>query len=98
MGQGACRQEAEGAQLWSCGPLLPRRTPVCHRVGTASQVPKPERKARAAEILRDVKPGREDLYLPVNAQARILDVIPDSATPMQSAAKVEMRPLPTSGM
>lgn len=52
------------------------------------QVPKPERKAKAAEILRDVKPSRGDLYLPVNAHARVLDVIATSATPMQSAAKV----------
>jgi hypothetical protein len=58
------------------------------------QVPKPERKAAAAEILRDVKPSRADLYLPVNAHARVLDVIATSATPMQSAAKVpQTRPL-----
>lgn len=52
------------------------------------QVPKPERKAKAAEFLHDVKPSRDDLYLPVNANARVLDVIAESATPMQSAAKV----------
>lgn len=57
------------------------------------QVPKAERKAAAAEILRDVKPSRDDLYLPVNAAARVLDIIPSSATPMQSAAKVGQRSL-----
>lgn len=47
-----------------------------------------ERKAKAAEILQDVRPLRDDLYLPVDPHARVLSVIPSSATPMQSAAKV----------
>ena len=52
------------------------------------QVPKHKRKAKAAEILRNVALPREDLYLPVNLGARVLAVLPESATPMQSAAKV----------
>jgi len=56
-------------------------------------VPKPERRAAAQQLLRDVKPSRQDLYLPVNARARVMDVIPASATPMQSAAKVSLFPL-----
>jgi hypothetical protein len=31
---------------------------------------------------------REDLYLPTNPQSRLVGVVVDSATPMQSAAKV----------
>lgn len=45
---------------------------------------------------------REDLYLPTNPESRLLAVVPDSATPMQSAAKVPIlvafrvrAPLPT---
>ena len=31
---------------------------------------------------------REDLYLPTNPRSRVLAALPESATPMQSAAKV----------
>ena len=31
---------------------------------------------------------REDLYVPTNPNSRIVSMIPESATPMQSAAKV----------
>eukprot|EP00208_Stichococcus_sp_RCC1054_P001997 CAMPEP_0206143372 /NCGR_PEP_ID=MMETSP1473-20131121/20292_1 /ASSEMBLY_ACC=CAM_ASM_001109 /TAXON_ID=1461547 /ORGANISM="Stichococcus sp, Strain RCC1054" /LENGTH=1452 /DNA_ID=CAMNT_0053538737 /DNA_START=218 /DNA_END=4576 /DNA_ORIENTATION=- len=56
--------------------------------GKLYEVDKLERKAKAAEILQDVRPLRDDLYLPVDPHARVLSVIPSSATPMQSAAKV----------
>ena len=71
-----------------CGSHRPKALCRDSNCGLWLQVPKPERKAAAAEILRDVKPSRNDLYLPVNAHARVLDVIASSATPMQSAAKV----------
>ena len=31
---------------------------------------------------------REDLYLPIDPRQRVVGILPDSATPMQSAAKV----------
>jgi phosphatidylinositol 4-kinase len=39
-------------------------------------------------LLAQLKVPREDLYLPTNPDSTILAVVPESATPMQSAAKV----------
>ena len=78
----------DGPSLPTCGSHRLEAWCGDSKCGLWLQVPKPERKAAAAEILQDVKPSRTDLYLPVNAHARVLDVIASSATPMQSAAKV----------
>lgn len=56
--------------------------------GKLYEVEKLLRRGKAAELLRDVAPSRPDLYLPTDPAARVLSIIPSSATPMQSAAKV----------
>ncbi|BDA51126.1 phosphatidylinositol 4-kinase alpha [Coccomyxa sp. Obi] len=56
--------------------------------GSLYPVPKDERKAGAVNLARQLKLPRDDLYLPTNPHYRVRGVIPESATPMQSAAKV----------
>lgn len=46
-----------------------------------------ERKAAAARFLREVKLPRDDLFLPTNMDSCVVRHIPESAAPMQSAAK-----------
>lgn len=43
---------------------------------------------RAASLRLQIALSRRDLYLPTNPRSRVLAAIPESATPMQSAAKV----------
>jgi phosphatidylinositol 4-kinase A len=55
--------------------------------GKLYSVSKEERKAAAVNFLRAVKVPREDLFMPTDPHSRVLAVKPDSAAPMQSAAK-----------
>ena len=56
--------------------------------GRLYPVPKDQRKGAAVDILRQLTVPRTDLYIPTNPECRLLAVIPESGTPMQSAAKV----------
>ncbi|EIE19821.1 phosphatidylinositol 3 and 4-kinase family protein, partial [Coccomyxa subellipsoidea C-169] len=56
--------------------------------GSLYPVRKDERKAGAVRLARELKLQRDDLYLPTSPHYRVKGVIPESATPMQSAAKV----------
>lgn len=56
--------------------------------GQLYAVPKELRKAAAVQALRQLSVPRGDLYMPANPEARLLALIPESGTPMQSAAKV----------
>eukprot|EP00884_Botryococcus_braunii_P016006 jgi/Botrbrau1/3089/Bobra.0070s0075.1 len=56
--------------------------------GKLYPVPRDERKAAAVRLASQLEVEREDLYLPTNPQSRLVAVVGDSATPMQSAAKV----------
>ncbi|KAK9840723.1 hypothetical protein WJX81_000166 [Elliptochloris bilobata] len=56
--------------------------------GALYPVPKDHRRVAAAELVRKIPLLRDDLYLPTNPRSRVLAAIPESATPMQSAAKV----------
>ncbi|KAK9812698.1 hypothetical protein WJX72_002251 [[Myrmecia] bisecta] len=58
--------------------------------GQLFPVPKDERKAAAMKIVKRLKLPRADLYLPTNPDSRVLSIISESATPMQSAAKVPL--------
>ncbi|KAL4452207.1 hypothetical protein ABPG75_007869 [Micractinium tetrahymenae] len=55
--------------------------------GKLYPVPKDERKAAAVKLLEGITVPRDDLYIPTNPDCRVLEVIPESAAPMQSAAK-----------
>lgn len=56
--------------------------------GKLYPVPKEERKSAAVRFVEEIStPSREDLFLPTNVNARIIRAIPESAAPMQSAAK-----------
>lgn len=47
----------------------------------------------ATECWNDIgvqEPPRKDLYLPTNPASRVLSLVPESGTPMQSAAKVPL--------
>lgn len=52
------------------------------------QFAKDERKAQCQELLLGFSTSREDLYIPTNPSCRVMQHIPTSGTPMQSAAKV----------
>ncbi len=56
--------------------------------GRLYPVPKDQRKGAAVDLLRQLAVPRSDLYIPTNPECRLLAVIPESGTPMQSAAKV----------
>ena len=56
--------------------------------GALYPVPKDERKNEAVRLVRAIDLPRTDLYLPTNADARVLGAVPETAAPMQSAAKV----------
>ncbi|KAG2445055.1 hypothetical protein HYH02_008923 [Chlamydomonas schloesseri] len=47
-----------------------------------------ERRAKIRSVLQTFSPSRPDLYVPTNPDCRVLAHIPESGTPMQSAAKV----------
>lgn len=55
--------------------------------GKLYPVPKEERKGAAVEFLSRIKLPREDLFMPTDPHSRIISIRPESATPMQSAAK-----------
>jgi len=52
------------------------------------QIAKDERRVKLQEALTTFSPGRQDLYIPTNPEARGLGHIPASGACMQSAAKV----------
>lgn len=54
-----------------------------HSHPNPSQVVQDERKVAAVQFLREIKPPRDDLYLPTNPHARVLDIVPEGAAPMQ---------------
>ena len=56
--------------------------------GALYPVPKDERKNEAVRLVRGIDVPRPDLYLPTDPGARVLRAVPETATPMQSAAKV----------
>lgn len=57
--------------------------------GRLYPVPKEERKNVAVRFVREVgPPPRSDLYLPTEPRSRLIRAVPESASPMQSAAKV----------
>lgn len=56
--------------------------------GALYPVPKDERKNEAVRLVRGIELPRPDLYLPTNPAARVLGAVPETAAPMQSAAKV----------
>ena len=57
--------------------------------GRLYPVPKEERKNEAVRFVREVgAPPRGDLYLPTEPRSRLVRAVPESASPMQSAAKV----------
>ena len=56
--------------------------------GALYPVPKDERKSEAVRLVAAIDLPRTDLYLPTNPDARILGAVPETAAPMQSAAKV----------
>ena len=57
--------------------------------GRLYPVPKEERKNEAVRFVREVgAPPRKDLYLPTEPRSRLIRAVPESASPMQSAAKV----------
>ena len=56
--------------------------------GQLYPVPKDQRKAATVAALRELSVPRPDLYMPANPDLRLLSIIPESGTPMQSAAKV----------
>ena len=60
--------------------------------GQLYPVPKEQRKAAAVQALRKLSVPRPDLYMPANPEARLLSLLPESGTPMQSAAKVRFSP------
>ncbi|GFR44535.1 hypothetical protein Agub_g5805 [Astrephomene gubernaculifera] len=47
-----------------------------------------ERRAKIRSELSRISPSRSDLYVPTNPDCRVLAHLPESGTPMQSAAKV----------
>jgi phosphatidylinositol 4-kinase A len=49
--------------------------------------PQEERKAAAVRFLEEVHVPRDDIFIPTNQNFRILAVKPETAAPMQSAAK-----------
>ncbi|GMH40744.1 hypothetical protein BSKO_08648 [Bryopsis sp. KO-2023] len=51
-------------------------------------IAKDERRAKIAEELRKIELPRKDLYLPTNPDARVLESIPESGTPMPSKEKM----------
>jgi phosphatidylinositol 4-kinase len=55
--------------------------------GQLYPVPKEERKAAAVRLLRGVALPRGDLFMPTDPHARVAGVKPETAAPMQSAAK-----------
>ncbi len=57
--------------------------------GRLYAVPKEERKNEAVRFVREVgAPPRPDLYLPTEPRSRLIRAVAESASPMQSAAKV----------
>lgn len=48
--------------------------------------PQDERKAAAVKLLEGVRVPRDDLYIPTNPDCRVLEVIPESAAPMQASS------------
>lgn len=42
-----------------------------------------ERKAAAVKLLQGITVPRDDLYIPTNPDCRVLEIIPESAAPMQ---------------
>eukprot|EP00887_Chlorella_sp_A99_P002072 scaffold21.g2072.t1 len=55
--------------------------------GKLYPVPKEERKSAAVKFLSEIALPRDDLYIPTNPDCHVLAIIPESAAPMQSAAK-----------
>ncbi|KAK9821480.1 hypothetical protein WJX74_000721 [Apatococcus lobatus] len=58
--------------------------------GKLYPVAKENRRAKAAEYLAEIPLPRADLYLPTNPESRIMALLPQTGTPMQSAAKVPL--------
>ena len=56
--------------------------------GQLYSVAKDQRKSAAVAALRELSVPRSDLYMPANPDLRLISIIPESGTPMQSAAKV----------
>jgi len=55
--------------------------------GKLYPIPKEERKSAAVGFLREVKLPRQDLFMPTDPHAIVTGVKPETAAPMQSAAK-----------
>jgi phosphatidylinositol 4-kinase len=55
--------------------------------GKLYPIPKEERKSAAVKFVREVTVPRDDLFMPTDLHARVVSAIPESAAPMQSAAK-----------
>ncbi len=56
--------------------------------GALYPVPKDERKAQAMQLAAAITVPRDDIFIPTNPHCTVRAVIPKSATPMRSAAKV----------
>lgn len=59
-----------------------------HLTGILKKLEPDERRAKIRTELERFAPTRHDLYVPTNPDCHVLSHIPDSGTPMQSAAKV----------
>ena len=57
-------------------------------LGILKKLEPDERRPKIRSELQRFAPGRPDLYVPTNPDCRVLAHIPESGTPMQSAAKV----------
>jgi hypothetical protein len=68
-------------------------TQVTNLSGYLYKFSKDERRSKLQEALATFKPPRGDLYLPTNADCRVVSHIPSSGACMQSAAKVSRQPL-----
>lgn len=55
--------------------------------GKLYPIPKEERKAAAVRLMKDVTLPRDDLFMPTDSTAVITGIKPETAAPMQSAAK-----------
>lgn len=55
--------------------------------GKLYPVPKEERKTAAVKFLREIQLPRNDLFMPTDPHATVVKVKPETAAPMQSAAK-----------
>lgn len=57
--------------------------------GTLKKYDKDERKNRVVEALKGFNADSRELYMPTNPSCKVAAHIPESGTPMQSAAKVQ---------